>query len=378
MLTIRTRPRTTAWTGPPGRAVTFATMRQTPADGDASSHVSGGAERGGALTWGSTAAVTDAPPPDELFGTVGATPGRGRAGGRGGDRGSRGGRRPGKDRSRRGKGQGRGERSQEHDDVAVVPAAPVAAPGWPLAGGATEARPVLAEITADPPEAPTAEPSPPPWPAPAPDADTGGEEPVGRRSTGARSRGDRDLRSLVPRVDATTLAGAGRQVERVVGKVRGRPQGVLARKRGLAAAAAAALVVGTGAGAALDALGSGDAAPEAAVVPVTSPQECAAAQVAWSRAAQAQVQMDVTDPASLRDGFARAQTALAAAPAPAAVAAQWQTVAEYVASVVAAGEGVEDGDLEAAVVGALEGLDTAAMTAASQQVTDHLATDCTG
>jgi hypothetical protein len=323
MLTIWTRADPAAWTPAPGRAVIFATMRQTPADSDASSHVSGEAGRAGALPWAPTTVVTDVPASDDLFGGTGATPDERRTAGRAGRRGGKADRRGG-EADRRGGGVASDDRP-----AGIFPG--------------------LEAGTEDPPDA-----------------------------GGARSRrGAADVRALVRKVDTARVADAGRQVERVVGKVRGRPRGLLARKRGLVAVAVAALVVGTGTGAALDAVVQGGQ-PEAAVVPVTSPEACASAQVAWSRAAQAQVQMDVSDPGSVREGFSRAQTALAASEAPAAVAAQWGTVADSVAAVVAAGEGVEEDGLEEAVAGALAGLDTAAMMAASQQVTDYLATDCTG
>lgn len=154
--------------------------------------------------------------------------------------------------------------------------------------------------------------------------------------------------------------------------------GFFARRAALVAAAGVALVAGVGSGAGLDVIGRATGtSSDAATAVVVSPQVCAAAQVAWSRAASAQVRMDVESPRSLRTGFVGARDALSVVDPPGAVITEWATVLTYVTTAADAAQGVENDEVEDAVAGALEELDTAAMTAASQRITDYLGSDCT-
>ncbi|WP_407319248.1 hypothetical protein UQW22_02365 [Isoptericola halotolerans] len=161
---------------------------------------------------------------------------------------------------------------------------------------------------------------------------------------------------------------------------RRRATGLFARGVTLWAAGGLALAVGIGVGAGADYLGSdAEASTDAATATVTevTPEVCAAAQVAWSRAASAQVRMDVESPRSLRTGFVGARDALSMVDPPGAVITDWATVLTYVTAAADATQDVEDDEVEAAVADALAAHDTEEMTAASQRITDYLAADCT-
>ncbi|WP_344246742.1 hypothetical protein [Isoptericola hypogeus] len=164
---------------------------------------------------------------------------------------------------------------------------------------------------------------------------------------------------------------------------RGAPRGLRrplppgwARRSSLAASAAVGLLLGVATGLGVDVLGGGsppDARPEVSVEPAT----CAQAQVAWSRAAAAQVAMSGDDPGTLRRGFVEASAALTTASPPEPVAADWRTVSDYLAAVAAALEDVKgDSEVTGAVAGALDELDTPAMTAAFDRVTRYLKAGC--
>ncbi len=194
------------------------------------------------------------------------------------------------------------------------------------------------------------------------------------RSAGVTGRAAGAGRDAAGRV-AHGAAGLRR---RGVAFARTRPSGRFARRSSLLVATALALVAGVGAGAGLDVVGgAGDSAPApTAALLTTEPETCATAQVAWSRAAAAQVQMDLESPRSLRTGFVTARDALTGLTPPAEVAADWSTVATYVTVVADAAEEAKNSEVEAAVAEAMSGLDTAAMTTASERVTTHLAADC--
>jgi len=107
------------------------------------------------------------------------------------------------------------------------------------------------------------------------------------------------------------------------------------------------------------------------------PATCAEAQTAWARAAAAQVRMSPDDPQSLRDGFVDARDAVDAVRSPTAVAADWQVIRDYLGTMAEAVEGVDgDAAVQAAVKGALGGLDTPAMTQASDRITTYLKGEC--
>lgn len=122
--------------------------------------------------------------------------------------------------------------------------------------------------------------------------------------------------------------------------------------------------------------GDADAGSSPATVPV-EPATCAEAQVAWSRAATAQVSMSADEPRTLRSGFTRARDALAGVRPPDPVVSDWQLVLDYLSTVASAVEEADgDGAVSEAVAGALGTLDTPAMTAASDRVTTYLRGDC--
>ncbi|NOV95958.1 hypothetical protein [Isoptericola halotolerans] len=210
----------------------------------------------------------------------------------------------------------------------------------------------------------SAEPASPPSPSPS-------------SRTSRRRKGDDEV---AVRESGTVRVLTDRARTAVTSAMRGRrATGLFARRATLFVAGGLALVAGVGAGAAADLLGrdaeaSTDAAT-AAVVEVT-PEVCAAAQVAWSRAASAQVRMDVESPRSLRTGFVGARDALSKVDPPGAVITDWATVLTYVTTAADATQDVEDDEVEDAVAGALAELDTDKMTAASQRITEYLGGDC--
>jgi|GEM_PF-5689779 len=215
----------------------------------------------------------------------------------------------------------------------------------------------------------------------------GPRRPAVARGTGVSAARGGDARSITDRTragrdavrrGASGAAGAVRSARSVAGTVRRRrTSGLFSRRSTLLGATGLSLVAGVGVAAALDAV-TGPAEPVAtdATAVVAAPEVCAPAQVAWSRAAAAQVQMDVESPASLRKGFGTAREALAAVTPPDAVATEWATVSDYVSTMAEATAEAEDGQVEAAAAEALATLDTAAMTTASEQVTAYLADDC--
>ncbi|RZS62930.1 hypothetical protein EV386_3286 [Xylanimonas ulmi] len=140
----------------------------------------------------------------------------------------------------------------------------------------------------------------------------------------------------------------------------------------------AAAAVALGAGLATGAARAGSPADDADALPA-SPEQCAAAQVAWAQSASSQVGMTADNPATLRTGFRGASEALAEAVPPPAVAADWDAVKDYVDTVAQAVDKVDAGDgdaITAAVGAALSTLDTTATTAASARVTAYLRGDC--
>lgn len=153
--------------------------------------------------------------------------------------------------------------------------------------------------------------------------------------------------------------------------------GVLDSRLALVAAVTLGLLAGAGAGAAGSMLRD-DASPAPAAA---SPQECAAAQVAWTESAARQATMELEKPETLRNGFVGASLALAHTAPPAPIAKDWNAVKSYLDAVAAPLEDIDPADSEAvtaAVGGALAQLDTQAATAASARVTAYLKSSCQG
>lgn len=191
------------------------------------------------------------------------------------------------------------------------------------------------------------------------------QRPATRRGGGAPSGGD-VVQGITTRARSAATSLPRRKAT-----------GLFARRTTLVVAAGAALAAGIGAGAGLDLIrGSAGAASDVATAAVVSPEVCAAAQVAWSRAASAQVRMDAESPKSLRTGFVGARDNLSKVDPPAAVITDWATVLTYVTAAADAAQEAEDDEVAEAVAGALQQHDTEAMTAASQRITDYLGTDC--
>jgi hypothetical protein len=188
--------------------------------------------------------------------------------------------------------------------------------------------------------------------------------------------GRRERRPASPSMSPQRVgAVVGESGRRAAELARRRPDGVFARRSTLVAVAAVALVAGLGAGAGVDALSAGE--PTATVTAASvSPAACSTAQVAWARAAAAQVRMDLAAPETLRTGFVGARTAMTGQTPPAPIAADWTLVQDYVTTMADAVADVEADAVETAVVAALATLDTDAMTASSQRITDYLGANC--
>ncbi|MFI2105187.1 hypothetical protein ACH436_17990 [Isoptericola sp. NPDC019693] len=159
------------------------------------------------------------------------------------------------------------------------------------------------------------------------------------------------------------------------GRLRRPVPGAWRRRSSLAAAGAVALLLGMGVGLAAGFVADAGA-PAEVVLAQGPPDECPVVQAAWSRSASLQVGMTADDPETLRRGFLGARDALVEVSPPAAVRDDWGTVASYVGAVADAIEAAGEDEVDAAVAEALAGLDTGAMTAASNRVTTFLKDGC--
>jgi hypothetical protein len=154
------------------------------------------------------------------------------------------------------------------------------------------------------------------------------------------------------------------------------PAGALARRSTAAATGIVALGLGVACGLGVDALRGPDAPEAEAPLPAT-PEACAVAQVAWSRAASAQASMSQDEPATLREGYLGARDVMDGVEPPPAVADEWGTYVSYVDTVAASVADVTDDAAIADAVGsALAGLDTAEVMAAAERITAYLQADC--
>ncbi|SKC75059.1 hypothetical protein SAMN04324258_3361 [Krasilnikoviella flava] len=151
--------------------------------------------------------------------------------------------------------------------------------------------------------------------------------------------------------------------------------GAWRRPSSLAAVGAVALLTGLGAGVASDLLADDGVSAQGAALAGPA-DECAVVQAAWSRSATLQLGMSADDPATLRRGFVGARDALVDVRPPTAVQDDWRTVTAYVGTVADEIELADEDDVSSAVAEALAGLDTAAMTAASNRVTTFLKEGC--
>ena len=212
---------------------------------------------------------------------------------------------------------------------------------------------------------------------PAPDAPDAAPDPApSRRSRSSRRpatrRGGEPAGGAAVVQDVTTRARSA-----AISLPRRKATGLFARRPTLFVATGVALVAGIGAAAGVDLIrGDAQGSSDVATAAVVSPEVCASAQVAWSRAASAQVQMDAESPKSLRTGFVGARDNLSKVDPPGAVITDWATVLTYVTAAADAAQAAEDDEVEEAVAGALQEHDTEAMTAASQRITEYLGADC--
>uniref|UniRef100_UPI0014960407 hypothetical protein n=1 Tax=Cellulosimicrobium cellulans TaxID=1710 RepID=UPI0014960407 len=106
---------------------------------------------------------------------------------------------------------------------------------------------------------------------------------------------------------------------------------------------------------------------------------CVAAARAWGDAAEAQLDVSVEHPDELVAGFTTARDTLAAAEPPAAIARDWGVVATYTAMIADAVEAAGPHD-QAELARSLDRvgrrIDTAALTGASQRVTQFFQAGC--
>jgi len=107
---------------------------------------------------------------------------------------------------------------------------------------------------------------------------------------------------------------------------------------------------------------------------------CREAEVAWGAAAKAQVNLSVEHPEALVAGFTTARDTLAGATPPQAVARDWAVVTTYLTMIADEVEvvGADDtGELSRAIDRVGRQIDTAALTQASQRVTEFFRAGCT-
>ncbi len=154
------------------------------------------------------------------------------------------------------------------------------------------------------------------------------------------------------------------------------PAGVLARRSTVAATGIVALGLGVACGLGVGALRGPDA-PEAEAPLPTTPEACAVAQVAWSRAASAQASMSQDEPATLREGYLGARDVVDGVEPPPAVADDWGTYVRYVDTVAASvADATDDAAIADAVGSALASVDTAEVMAAAERITAYLQAGC--
>lgn len=138
-------------------------------------------------------------------------------------------------------------------------------------------------------------------------------------------------------------------------------------------AALAAVVLGLGVGWTMNLLNS-----DRSEATATS-QECAAAQTAWTKAANAQTGISEEDPASLRSGFINARDAMASITAPEGIAEEWEKAHTFYATIADAVEEKKAGDGEGIVDAAAAAsgkVDTNAMLETSKLITQYVNSDC--
>ncbi|RPF23130.1 hypothetical protein [Myceligenerans xiligouense] len=196
-----------------------------------------------------------------------------------------------------------------------------------------------------------------------PDADAAGGGPE-KRSGGSGSR---------PRGRAATAGSAkpsGRTVRRILTK--GLPKSA-DRPAVLIVAAVVAVALGLGVGWATSFFDSGENL-------AATPQQCAAAQTAWTKAANAQTGISEDEPASVRSGFIEARDAMAAVDdVPPGIADDWESAHGFYTTVADALEAKKAGDAEgiaeAAQIASTK-VDTDDMIATSKRITRYVNANC--
>jgi len=117
-----------------------------------------------------------------------------------------------------------------------------------------------------------------------------------------------------------------------------------------------------------------DAPPVATTDPV-----CHDAEVAWGASAKAQVNLSVEHPETLVEGFTTARDALTGVTPPDEIARDWAVVRTYltmIADEVEATGASDTGELTRAIDRVGRRIDTAALTASSQRVTEYFRAGC--
>ncbi|GAA1848429.1 hypothetical protein [Myceligenerans crystallogenes] len=167
-------------------------------------------------------------------------------------------------------------------------------------------------------------------------------------------------------------AGPGRRnVRRVLAK--GLPRAA-DRPTVLVVAAVVAVGLGLGVGWTTNYFGSGKNLAAA------TPVQCAAAQTAWTKAANAQTGVSEENPASLRSGFIDARDAMASASdVPEAIATDWEYAHTFYATIADAIEKKDPGDaagIVEAAAAASGDVDTDTMLETSARITRYVNSDC--
>lgn len=197
---------------------------------------------------------------------------------------------------------------------------------------------------------------------------TPGSRPAGRSSGSGPAKGAGKPAGTGR--SAGTAKGTGTKVRRVlsIGLPRSADKPTV-----LVLAAVVAVVLGLGVGWTTNYFSSGQNLAAA------TPQQCAAAQTAWTKAANAQTGISEDDPASVRSGFIEARDAMATANVPPAITEDWEAAHTFYATVADALEEQKAGDAEGiaeAAQTASTKVDTEDMIATSKRITRYVNAGC--
>ncbi|MBL0887190.1 hypothetical protein [Myceligenerans indicum] len=197
------------------------------------------------------------------------------------------------------------------------------------------------------------------------------DKPEGPAGAGRSKRGRPAGRRPAGRTAAAGPAEpSGKRLRRILAK--GLPRAA-DKPTVLIIAAVVAVVLGLGVGWTTNYFDSGQNLAAA------SPQQCAAAQTAWAKAANAQTGISEDEPASVRSGFIEARDAMESIDVPEAIAKDWGAAHTFYATIADALEAEEAGDAEgiaeAAQIASTK-VNTDDMIATSKRITRYVNADC--